>query len=246
MAFDAAARSYDRARAGLDRGRATAADLAPLLVPGLVLDIGAGTGAVAAGVRELGYRVAAFDLSAPMLAQAYERVDGAAVLADARFMPVADSCADNVLLVHVLHLCGDMRASVAETARLLRPGGRLVALHGEPIASPGDITDTIAPLSALAPPRPDHPSSLLAAGRAAGLTPVEQRLTEGYEQETTPGSMADIIAGRQFSYLLHIETATWESIVEPVINALRALPDQDRPRRQVWQTHLTGFTREFR
>jgi SAM-dependent methyltransferase len=241
--FDAAAESYDRVRAGLARGRATAADVAPLLVPGPVLDIGAGAGAVAAGIRELGYRVAALDLSVPMLSQARERVGGAAVLGDARALPVASASVADVLLVHVLHVAGDMARVIAEAARVLRPGGRLIALHGEPVAAPGDIIDAIAPLSALAPRRPDGPADLAAAGRDAGLALAEQRLTRGYEQGITPAAMAEIVIGRQFSYLMHIDARTWEITVKPVISALRALPDQARPRRHVWQTHLTALAK---
>ncbi len=239
VSFSSAARDYDRTRAGLARGRATAADVHPLLVPGPVLDIGAGTGTVTLGLRELGHRVVGVDLAGPMLTQARERLGPVVTVGDAQLLPVASDAVANTLFVHVLHLVGDMAVAMSEAARVLRPGGRLVALHGEPVATATDLIEVTAPVRALAPVRPDAPAAVVKAGRDAGLELVEQRLTSGYEQGMTPQNMIDSIVARQWSYLIGVDDGTWADTVEPVIAALRALPEPDRPRPQVWQTPLT-------
>jgi SAM-dependent methyltransferase len=68
------------------------------------------------------------DVSANALAMA-ERLGYTPLLADAHALPLVDQFADYVVLNATLHHCDDMTRVLAEAARLVRPGGVLVADH---------------------------------------------------------------------------------------------------------------------
>jgi ubiquinone/menaquinone biosynthesis C-methylase UbiE len=90
--------------------------------------VGCGDGSLAAALAEAGARVTALDAEARMLAAARAQVtDGIAfVRGDALHLPFADETFDRVTAVALLCFVPDARAAVAEMARVLRPGGRLV------------------------------------------------------------------------------------------------------------------------
>jgi ubiquinone/menaquinone biosynthesis C-methylase UbiE len=132
--YDRSAASYDASirlfeRLLLDDGRAWAASRAR----GDVLEIGVGTG------RNLehypaGTRLVGIDLSPSMLALARDRASQLAMRvdlreADAASLPFADASFDTVVCTLVLCSVPDDRRTVAEVARVLRPGGRLVLVE---------------------------------------------------------------------------------------------------------------------
>jgi SAM-dependent methyltransferase len=93
-----------------------------------VLDVGGGAGTLAPALRSAagpGGRVVVLDRSRGMLHRAPDRLPR--VQADAARLPVADAAADAVVFAFVLFLLPDARAAVAEAARVLRPGGWLLA-----------------------------------------------------------------------------------------------------------------------
>lgn len=95
--------------------------------PGRVLDIGCGAGELAERVkRELGADVVAADLSPRMVELARERgLD--AKRADIEDLPFPDGDFDCVVAAWVLYHTPDRDRAIREIARVLRPGGRLVA-----------------------------------------------------------------------------------------------------------------------
>ncbi|WP_238009010.1 class I SAM-dependent methyltransferase [Dactylosporangium sp. AC04546] len=230
--YDRVAGQYDATRGGEARGVAFAADLAPWLVPGTVLEVAVGTGVVAKALRARGFTVMGADLSAPMLGRARERLGPVVVRADARRLPFASGGVDNVVFAMALHAIGDLPETFAEAARVTRAGGRVVATHGQPHYQGGDdLVGAVAPLGRLqVSVRPDSEEAVGAAARGAGLELVELRWTEPAPVAVTPAELADRIEGRLYSYLWDVDDATWAAVVAPAVAALRGLPGPHRPR----------------
>ncbi len=92
----------------------------------LVLDAGAGTGAVSAALRQCQARTLAMDLSPAMLAwQAAARPPCAA--ADIRALPLRSGSVDDSVAAFVLNHLTEPAAGFAELARVTRPGGAILA-----------------------------------------------------------------------------------------------------------------------
>ncbi len=124
-------------------------DLLPAEGLGRLLDIGTGTGRL---LEVLAPRVAAglgIDASKAMLALARTRLAGEGLghctvrQGDMYRMPLADASFDLVTMHMVLHYAEDPAGAIAEAARVLRPGGRLIivelAAHGR-----ADLTERFA------------------------------------------------------------------------------------------------------
>lgn len=97
--------------------------------PGRVLDLGCGTGQLAARIhRERpGTRVVGCDFSPGMLAQAWARSrDPWWVRGDAGRLPFVDGVFDAVVSTEAFHWFPDQSGALAEMRRVLRPGGRLL------------------------------------------------------------------------------------------------------------------------
>ena len=130
--YDAEAPTYDGTRGGHERATRAAAGFARLLggprgLPGPLVEVGVGTGAVSAALTEVGLDVAGLDISLGMLRVAATRLPGRVFQADGRDLPLADASCGAVLLSWVLHLVPDAEPLVAEAARVLAPGGVLVS-----------------------------------------------------------------------------------------------------------------------
>jgi ArsR family transcriptional regulator len=97
-----------------------------------LLDAGTGTGRMLELLAPLIRRGVGIDVSAEMLAIARDRLARAGAnhcqvrLADVFRLPFADAGFDVVLFHQVLHYLDDPGAAVAEAARALKPGGRMV------------------------------------------------------------------------------------------------------------------------
>jgi len=106
-------------------------------VPGArVLDVATGTGLVARELARRGARVVGLDQSEAMLAEAVRRTRRAGfgervrfVLGRAERLPFPDGAFDAVTFTYLLRYVDDPEATVAELARVLRPGGTLAGLE---------------------------------------------------------------------------------------------------------------------
>lgn len=109
---------------------ATARALIGLLDLGDTLDIASGDGVLAELIAERARRLTCVDISAKVLAAARRRLrdrEGVGFLrADMSALPFAAARFDHVFLMHALPYADDPGAVVAEAARVLKPGGRLV------------------------------------------------------------------------------------------------------------------------
>jgi ubiquinone/menaquinone biosynthesis C-methylase UbiE len=83
-------------------------------------------------------RAHGFDLSHDMLAYARAKLDHAGLSntqarhGDLYNVPLTDGAADAVILHQVLHFLDEPAAAIAEAARLLRPGGKLLVVDFAP------------------------------------------------------------------------------------------------------------------
>jgi SAM-dependent methyltransferase len=98
------------------------------VAPRQVLEVGCGWGEFAAAVAmETGAEVKAIDLSPRMVELACERAVDAEV-GDVQALPFGDDAFDVAVANWMLYHVPDVDRAVAELARVLRPGGRLVAV----------------------------------------------------------------------------------------------------------------------
>ena len=93
---------------------------------GRILEIGIGTGRIAAPVVAHGCTVVGFDVSPGMLHGAAHRGLDALLVADMMAMPFTDASFDATLAVHVLHHASDWREVLRESVRVLRDGGLFI------------------------------------------------------------------------------------------------------------------------
>lgn len=142
--FDSRAERWDRLRAlhaaeeVVERAVAQALSGFPL---GTLVDIGTGTARMIELLAPDADEVIGIDRSPDMLRLARVRLEEAGIegvqlrQGDMTALPLKDACADTVVLHLVLHYAPAPALALAEAARLLRSGGRLLlvdfAAHGE-------------------------------------------------------------------------------------------------------------------
>jgi ubiquinone/menaquinone biosynthesis C-methylase UbiE len=93
-----------------------------------LLEIGIGTGRIARPLMERGVRVTGVDLAPLMVERLREQLTSQhtppdLAFADATRLPFRDGSFRAALMVHVLHLVSDWRATIAELRRVLGAGG---------------------------------------------------------------------------------------------------------------------------
>jgi SAM-dependent methyltransferase len=240
ISFDRIADRYDETRGGLERGRRFAATLDQHLTrDSLVVDVGVGTAAIAGPLTDLGHRVVGVDLSPAMLAVARDRLAGRLALGDGTLLPVRAGAAGAVVAVWAVHVVGDVDALTSEVRRVLRPGGRFLVVAATPDIESNDLSD-IAVRFGRALKRGGDRSEVLAARMAdAGFSFLGDTPADEHVFEESPDERAATIERRDWSSLWDLDDATWARVVQPVIDALRALPEPHRQRRCVHR-HLVS------
>jgi demethylmenaquinone methyltransferase/2-methoxy-6-polyprenyl-1,4-benzoquinol methylase len=100
---------------------------------GRVLDVATGTGLVAAELVRRGFDVTGLDQSPEMLAVARRRFAGCSqfelVEARAEALPFPDEAFDHLTVTYLLRYVEDPGATLAELARVVRPGGVVASLE---------------------------------------------------------------------------------------------------------------------
>jgi ubiquinone/menaquinone biosynthesis C-methylase UbiE/DNA-binding transcriptional ArsR family regulator len=129
--FSDVAAEWDRVRGELFGETSDLQLLPALLDPEVVVgDLGCGSGRIAATVAPYARSVVAVDSSPEMLEVARARLAGfgnvEVVQGRIEELPLAPASLDLALVVHLLHHVADPTAALAEVARVLRPGGRVV------------------------------------------------------------------------------------------------------------------------
>ncbi|MEU6929521.1 class I SAM-dependent methyltransferase [Streptomyces sp. NPDC046374] len=227
--YETEAARYDETRGGVPRAAGAAAAVLRLLPPGTrtLVDVACGTGLVTERLARPGLAVYGADAAHAMLRTAAARLPGRAVRADARHLPLPDASVDAVSAIWLLHLVPFAALIVAEAARVLRPGGVLVATVDKDAAHDvgSDIDALLRPHRA--PGTGSDRAGLVTAHAAAhGLVPAPGTTFTGHGQGTTPRGTAEKLRRGYYASWFHGTPAT----VDRLTTALAALPDQDRPR----------------
>ena len=129
--FSSSAGQWDRMRDELFGERFHLAALAALTDAAWVIgDLGCGTGQVTAALAPFVARVIAVDASAAMLQAAKKRLHGFDNVdlrrGELESLPIDDARIDCAMLMLVLHHVPEPGKALAEVARVLKPGGRVV------------------------------------------------------------------------------------------------------------------------
>jgi ubiquinone/menaquinone biosynthesis C-methylase UbiE/DNA-binding transcriptional ArsR family regulator len=129
--FTSAAGQWDHLRSELFGGRTELLPLLALLEPTWTVgDLGCGTGSLSLAIAPFVARVIAVDGSAPMLRAARARVGDIGNVeirrGDLEDLPIDEETLDAAFLVLVLPYLAEPARVVAEAARVLKPGGRLL------------------------------------------------------------------------------------------------------------------------
>lgn len=102
-----------------------------LLDAGDVLDVGSGDGVIAELLAPRARSIVCLDISERVVAAARERLHGLrnvrVDIGDMHALPIADASIDLVLLLNALTYSETPQQAIGEAARVLRPGGRLLA-----------------------------------------------------------------------------------------------------------------------
>jgi ArsR family transcriptional regulator len=135
--FSSSAGQWDKLREELFGAHAHLAAFAAFAAPEWVVgDLGCGTGHVSAALAPFVSRIIAVDSSAAMLQAAKKRLDGSARVelrrGDLEALPLADAMLDAATLMLVLHHLPEPAKALAETARVLKPGGRALIVDMMP------------------------------------------------------------------------------------------------------------------
>ena len=229
-------RNYDRIAAryeDLRGGEARAEDIATAITPEVfgerILDVGVGTGIVGAAFERRGFTVFGVDISRAMLAQAKPRLTGRVACATGERMPLRDHTVDTALFVWSLHHIADPVAALRDAARVVRAEGRVIAVSARPEPPTDDIGQLFTRLNELVGPDAADAADLptLAGLRTvtAGAVPLEF--------EMSPNEQAQLIEDRQYAPLWDLDDGRWRTVVQPVIDDLRAIPEPELPRARV-------------
>jgi ArsR family transcriptional regulator len=131
--FRAGAARWDQLRDDLFGHRFFLPALLPLLdETAVVADLGCGTGQVAEAVAPFVGQVIGVDASASMLKAAGKRLEGHANVelrgGSLEALPINDGALDAAMMFLVLHHVADPARAIAEAARALKPGGKLIVV----------------------------------------------------------------------------------------------------------------------
>lgn len=239
VTFDRAASFYDRTRGfpeGIDRkAAALMASVAGITDESVVVEIGVGTGRIALPLAERSGVYIGVDLSASMLSVLqskradYADADIRPICGDVMRLPLADSCADFAVLVHILHLIPDPMAAVTELARILKAGGAAVAgWNRQRAPSLAAMDSAWERVTGNRMAYDELDASVLWLRQAGGRLRAEEQLR--YFTAITPAERLETFRQRIFSSMWDIPEAIWREGVAAAEAAMHAnYPDPHMP-----------------
>lgn len=242
--FDQAADFYDETR-GFPQGEevhvaALMAAAGNLQRNSRVLEVGIGTGRIAAPLTNHVDTVYGIDLSVPMMSRIREKPGGERIRpveANAGRLPFPTNTFDAIVVVHVFHLIPDISDPVREIQRVLKPEGRLLHSWNN---SHGSIFSDLRRVFTEVAQRPGSQQGwerTMPILLENGWTKLERSHAHEYQQDETPQAFLDSFRDRRWS-------STWaldDEDLEKGIDAMRAvafekLSDLNQP-----VTHTSKF-----
>ena len=167
-------RAYDEVSRGVSEGiRHCVMRLAPQRDE-RVLDIATGTGLTARHINQSGARVTGVDIAQGLLDAARElsSEEGLSIdwqLGDAEKLPFEDASFDAAASTFGIMFAGNQEATIAELARVVRPGGRIAIAAWLPDSTAVALRKVIAPFMPAVPAQASPPPSPFNWGDAAWL-----------------------------------------------------------------------------
>lgn len=228
------AAAYDATRGGVPRAEAAAEAIQRLLPPDAqrLVDVAGGTGIVASALAAPGFAPIVVDRAPGMAAFAASRLPGRVMVSDAAALPVADASLDAVTMIWLLHLLPRpvSAAALAEAARVLRPGGMLVATvdkNDGQLCDGGDIGEILWPHRIrLFHPNPDDADRIIGLGERHGLVVAGETTFVGLGQGRSPADVLDQLRERESGW----SRRGGPELVAELAERVAALPDQGRTR----------------
>jgi SAM-dependent methyltransferase len=173
-----------------------------------------------------------------MLARARQRLGAVVALSDAMAMAIGTASVAHAVSVWVVHSVADPVRLFAETARVIRPGGKYVVCSIQRPADDDAIGNIVREMTLRIEarrhaPRPRAVSSaevLTWAGEAGFTGSVHEVERRWY---ASPSAELAAIAYRTWPALRELDEAAVEDVTRPAIDALEALPTTECLRRAV-------------
>ena len=160
--------------------------------PCRVLDLGAGTGRLTEVLLADAHQVLAVDPSVQMLTHVAAALTTAVVAGRAEQVPVRDGVFDAVVVGQAFHWFDHERA-VAETARVLRPGGTVAMVWNQRDES----VPWVRRLGRVMGAEPDVPDPSAALGLSGAFRPVETRRFRTWQRLDRRG-LLDLATSRSY------------------------------------------------
>jgi ubiquinone/menaquinone biosynthesis C-methylase UbiE len=236
--YDREAACYDASRGGDARADAAANAIETLLPVAAtsvvrIADVGCGTGIVTVRLLRPGRSVIGIDRSAGMAAAAAGRLPGRITLGSVTRLPLASGSVDVVTMVWLLHLMPAAAAAsaIAETGRVLRPGGLLITTVGKNDAAFDQADDDAAAIVGLVRARFGHDQT----DRLARVADIGGQHRLAQAAQTTFVGRGQGVSPRRWRKRLAGDAAAWigaagRKRVDALCAELDRLPDQDRAR----------------